>query len=141
MRRRTPLLRIKPIAQLGRGRFGIPNPLGFNAKLLNDLHISKNTLKNMSKTKGLMTTTNEQLAIDDVAMLSMYDKLRTLERLLATPLDKVREIVKDGTLPCFYQGCAKMLVENNFVEYFSLLRVCREIIKMDKEQRKDTDFL
>lgn len=95
----------------------------------------------MSKAKGLMTTTNEQLAIDDVAVLSMYDKLRTLERLLATPLDKVREIAKDGTLPCFYQGCAKMLVENNLVEYFSLLRVCREIIKMDKEQRKETDFL
>jgi hypothetical protein len=95
----------------------------------------------MSKTKGIRTMTNEQLAIDDVAVLSMNDKLRTLERLLASPLDKIEEIAQDSSLPYFYQGCAKMLVDNNLVEYLSLLRMCREIIKMDKEQKKETDFL
>lgn len=95
----------------------------------------------MAKSKGLIITTNEQLAIDDVTAMSMNDKLHTLERLLATPLDKIEEIAQDSTLPYFYQGCAKMLVDNNLVEYFSLLRTCRDIIKIDKEQKKETDFL
>ena len=97
--------------------------------------------ENMGKIKGLRTKTNEQLKIDDVAVLSMNDKLHTLERLLATPLDKIEEIAQDGTLPYFYRGCAMMLVGNNLVDYFSLLRLCREIIKIDKEQKKETDFL
>ena len=96
--------------------------------------------ENMGKIKGLRTKTNEQLKIDDVAVLSMNDKLHTLERLLATPLNKIEEIAQDGTLPYFYRGCAMMLVGNNLVDYFSLLRLCREIIKMDKEQKRETDF-
>lgn len=95
----------------------------------------------MTKTKFIITTTNEQIALDNVTEMSMNGKLHTLERLLATPLDKITGIAQDNTLPYFYQGCAKMLVDNNLVEYLSLLRMCREIIKMDKEQRKDTDFL
>ena len=94
----------------------------------------------MGKIKGLRTKTNEQLKIDDVAVLSMNDKLHTLERLLATPLNKIEEIAQDSTLPYFYRGCAMMLVGNNLVDYFSLLRLCREIIKMDKEQKRETDF-
>ena len=95
----------------------------------------------MAKAKCIITTTNEQIALDNVTEMSMNGKLHTLERLLATPLDKIAEIAQDSTLPYFYQGCAKMLVENNLVEYFSLLLTCREIIKMDKERKRDTDFL
>jgi hypothetical protein len=95
----------------------------------------------MAKAKCIITTTNEQIAIDNVAEMSMNCKLHTLERLLASPLDKIAEIAQDSTLPYFYQGCAKMLVDNNLVEYFSLLRTCRDIIKIDREQKKETDFL
>ena len=94
----------------------------------------------MSKAKGVRVITNEQLKIDDVAVLSMNDKLHTLERLLASPLDKIEEIAQDSSLPYFYQGCAKILVDNNLADYFSLLRLCREIIKMDKEQKREIDF-
>ncbi len=85
--------------------------------------------------------TNERLSIDGAAALSVSDKLHILEQLLTTPLDKIADIAQNSTLPYFYQGCAKMLIVNNLVEYFSLIQMCREIAKMDKEQRKDTDFL
>lgn len=85
--------------------------------------------------------TNERLSIDGAAALSTNDKLHVLEQLLATPLDKIADIARNSALPYLYQGFAKMLIDNNLVEYFSLIQICREIAKMDKEQRKDTDFL
>lgn len=85
--------------------------------------------------------TNERLSIDGTAALSVSDKLHILEQLLATPLEKIADIAQNSALPYFYQGCAKMLIDNNLVEYFSLIQICRDIANMDKEQRKDTDFL
>lgn len=69
----------------------------------------------MSKEKKLRTAVNEKLAIDSITLLSMNDKLHTLERLLASPLNKIEEIAQDSTLPYFYKGCAKMRGGTYFV--------------------------
>lgn len=73
--------------------------------------------------------------------ISAKDKVDIMEHLLAQNGETLQQISNDGDVGIFYHNCIKMLLNGDLVDYFQLLKMCKEMAEHEKEQRKDVDFL
>lgn len=90
------------------------------------------------RTKEIITYILEGMGLIEPSkkLLTPKHKVRIMEELLLMEHRKVVELAESKEQPSFVQNAARMLKDNNFGEFFDVLKMCREWEKEDKEKKK-----
>ena len=71
--------------------------------------------------------------------LSSKEKVEIMEQFLMMPASQIVTLQQDGRKPTFVQQIAKLLYNNNLGEYFSVLKMCRDMA-VEEEENKGAFF-
>lgn len=89
------------------------------------------------KVKSVKTRILEEVGflLPTKKLLSPREKVEIMEQFLMMPASQIVTLQQDGRKSSFVQQIAKLLYNNNLGEYFSVLKMCRDMAAEEEENK------
>ena len=89
------------------------------------------------KVKSVKTRILEEVGflLPTKKLLSPREKVEIMEQFLMMPASQIVTLQQDGRKSSFVQQIAKRLYNNNLGEYFSVLKMCRDMAAEEEENK------